>query len=89
MKIDFCYGYGGSPDGLKNISFCCDKMREEIISHNEVKITNTGNVVLGGRKKINFCPHCGLKIDYNGITTEDYKRFEREFKNPLENQNDI
>ena len=77
MKILCIYHYGGKPDTLNTISFCCDKMQEEIITHHEIKVTTNGYILLGNRRSIKYCPYCGKLIIRNSIKAKNYDECEK------------
>ncbi len=79
MNITYIAGFLGAPDQLKAVSFCCDEMTAEIISHKDIRVAQHGVVLLQDRK-INFCPLCGKEIQYTRITSESEKAWREETK---------
>ena len=77
MKITYSFAFLGNSDSLKSVEFCCDEMRDEVVCHNEIKISTSGRVRVGDDREIKFCPHCGSAIIYHGMQTGAYRELER------------
>jgi hypothetical protein len=85
MKIKFDYGYGGGHDKLKSIEFCCDSMRDEIITEKDIRVTSRARIFLEGLsvkpREILFCSFCGKEIERIGTTTIEEKNILEVLKN--------
>ena len=80
MKLLCTYYYGGKPDTLNTISFCCTDIQEEIITYHEIKVTTNGYIILGNRRSIKYCPYCGKLIIRASIKAENYNECEKEYE---------